>query len=67
MNDYQIKQLEIMENFLKDLNRETASFVLKGVTALMLCYDLDRFSEDIDFDGTIEKIKPYVEKFCFKN
>lgn len=67
MNDYQIKQLEIMENFLKDLNRETASFVLKGGTALMLCYDLDRFSEDIDFDGTIEKIKPYVEKFCFKN
>ncbi len=25
--------------------------VLKGGTALLLCYDLDRFSEDLDFDA----------------
>lgn len=26
--------------------------VLKGGTALLLCYGLDRFSEDLDFDGS---------------
>jgi predicted nucleotidyltransferase component of viral defense system len=25
--------------------------VLKGGTALLLCYDLDRHSEDLDFDS----------------
>lgn len=30
--------------------QETKPFVLKGGTALMIAYGLDRFSEDLDFD-----------------
>ncbi|MBR6299155.1 MAG: nucleotidyl transferase AbiEii/AbiGii toxin family protein, partial [Candidatus Gastranaerophilales bacterium] len=33
-------------------------------TALAKCYNLNRFSEDIDLDATKEDIKPYIKKFC---
>ncbi len=37
--------------------------VLKGGTALLLCYGLDRFSEDLDFDAPKKfKIAGRVEK-----
>lgn len=38
---------EVMVDCLNYLNRFTDQFVLKGSTALMLCYGLNRFSEDI--------------------
>lgn len=51
MNDWQEKHHEIIDNFLKSLNTETNQFILKGGTALLTCYGLDRFSEDIDLDA----------------
>jgi len=41
---------EFMNNISKTMNKNSNEFVLKGGTALMLCYGLDRFSEDIDLD-----------------
>ena len=57
----------IMEQFLSVLNHNTDKYVLKGGTALMLCYGLDRFSEDIDLDGSNDYIKEIVHKFCTDN
>jgi len=36
------------------ISKDNSSIVLKGGTALMLCYGLERFSEDIDLDSTIK-------------
>ena len=40
--------------------------VLKGGTALMKCYGLDRFSEDLDFDALRPKVSTVrlVQRFC---
>lgn len=46
----------------------TAPLILKGGTALMFCYGLDRFSEDLDFDATAHtNTEGYVRSFCSKN
>lgn len=51
MGDWRhVHELET-RSFLGFLNQQGAGYVLKGGTALMLCYGLDRFSEDIDLDG----------------
>ena len=42
---------KVIIDFLNYLNSQTDQFILKGGTALMLCYGLNRFSEDIDLDG----------------
>lgn len=55
---------EVIEQFLNYLNSETKDFILKGGTSLMMCYGLDRFSEDIDLDSTNKTIEKYIEKFC---
>ena len=44
-------QIERLEVFKKILNKIGDNFVLKGGTALLLYYGLDRFSEDIDLDA----------------
>lgn len=41
--------VEIMRSIAKDMH--DLPMVLKGGTALLLCYGLDRFSEDLDFDS----------------
>ncbi|TXH56088.1 MAG: nucleotidyl transferase AbiEii/AbiGii toxin family protein [Bacteroidia bacterium] len=41
--------IEIMQAVVKDFS--DLPIVLKGGTALLLCYGLDRFSEDLDFDA----------------
>lgn len=41
--------VRIMQAIAKDLS--DLPMVLKGGTALLLCYGLDRFSEDLDFDA----------------
>ena len=41
---------EFTNNLNKNMNKNSGEFVLKDGTALMLCYELDRFSEDIDLD-----------------
>ena len=47
MNTARMRHIEIMRNFLTELNKETDTFILKGGTSLLLAYGLDRFSEDI--------------------
>ncbi|MCH8520291.1 MAG: nucleotidyl transferase AbiEii/AbiGii toxin family protein [Nanoarchaeota archaeon] len=46
------------------------SFVFKGGTSLMICYNLDRFSEDLDFnivkDVNIDKVLKEVVTFFHK-
>lgn len=50
--------------FLEYLNSESDGFILKGGTALMACYELDRFSEDIDLDGKRRNLEDFVKRFC---
>lgn len=70
MADWKAKHAEIEKKFLNYLCSETDNFILKGGTALYLCYGLTRFSEDIDLDGKNFNVKgkleirPYVENFC---
>ena len=59
---------KVIRSFLADLNSTSDSYILKGGTALMLCYGLNRFSEDIDLDSTDRKtIHSVVDRFCKKN
>ena len=64
--DWQNKHYEVISEFLKSLNQKTDDFVLKGGTSLMMCYGLDRFSEDIDLDGkrNTKSIDKIVKDFC---
>ncbi len=64
---WQRKHYEVLKEFVNYLNKRTGGFVLKGGTALMLCYGLDRFSEDIDFDSTETECEEYVKGYCEKN
>ena len=54
----------LIERFLLYINAQDTQYVLKGGTALMECYGLDRFSEDIDLDGRGGSIKKYVDHFA---
>lgn len=56
----------VINTFLEYLNKESKDFVLKGGTALMKCYKLDRFSEDIDLDSTNSNLIKYVDAFTKK-
>lgn len=65
MENWRIKHAETIEKFLKYLNRNSDDYILKGGTSLMMCYNLDRFSEDIDLDCVRSKqIKTIVNDFC---
>ena len=46
----QAEHLEVMTEICHFFNSKGLPMVLKGGTALKLCYGLDRFSEDLDFD-----------------
>lgn len=67
--DWRDLHYRVICDFVSELNRYYRDLVLKGGTSLMLCYGLDRFSEDIDFDavrgGTV--IQGFVEQFCKKH
>jgi predicted nucleotidyltransferase component of viral defense system len=43
---------QIMQAICEIIHDEGKPLVLKGGTALLLGYDLQRFSEDLDFDLT---------------
>jgi len=58
---------EMVSSFVKYLNENADSYVLKGGTALYLCYHLDRFSEDIDLDGKEKGLPALVKEFCDEN
>jgi len=64
--EWQKRHGEVISSFLNYLNGETDNFILKGGTALMTCYNLDRFSEDIDLDGKDKLIGELVSAFCQK-
>jgi hypothetical protein len=51
MNDWRQAHGGTIRDFLSYLNEKSGGFILKGDTALSLCYQLDRFSEDIGLDG----------------
>lgn len=54
---------EIMIDFLDYLNGCGEKFVLKGGTALMLCYGLPRFSDKIELEGKNEKFFELLDRF----
>jgi predicted nucleotidyltransferase component of viral defense system len=52
MNEWQQRRVEFMKNIAQEVTASTNdALVLKGGTSLLLAYGLDRFSEDMDFDG----------------
>ncbi len=66
--DWRESHGKVIHDFLQCLNKQTDAYVLKGGTSLMMCYNLDRFSEDIDLDSTNKsRIKKIVESFCVEN
>lgn len=66
LEKWQNQHSRIIDEFLFFLNQRSNDFVLKGETALLKCYGLDRFSEDIDLDGQQNDIKIVVQDFCNK-
>lgn len=63
--NWQKKHGIVIKDFLNYLNNNTDNYILKGGTSLMMCYNLDRFSEDIDLDSTDKHtIKKIVDDFC---
>lgn len=67
MKDWQIDHKKAIDDFLQYLNKQTDKFILKGGTALLECYNLNRFSEDIDLDGKSKNIEDIVKRFCLNN
>lgn len=65
---WQIKHKKVMDDFLQKLNAENSDYILKDGSSLMECYNLDRFSEDIDFDSRNKTyIKKFIHEFCWEN
>lgn len=60
----QKRHLQVISEFMVYLNHRSKLYILKGGTALMLCYNLTRFSEDIDLDGFAQDINDIVDEFC---
>ena len=59
---------KVINALLVELNKSTGDYVLKGGTALMECYGLNRFSEDIDLDSNNhEFITGFIDAFCKNN
>lgn len=68
VENWQFRHGEVIGSFLKDLNKKTDAFILKGGTSLKLCYGLDRFSEDIDLDvRKRQDLIGFVDDFCKRN
>ena len=65
--EWRKKHQQIMTEFLHFLNENSNNFVLKGGTALRLCYKLARFSVDIYLDAKHEQIQNILDAFCKKN
>lgn len=66
-SDWKAVHLTAINTFLSELNKKYNDFYLKGGTSLMLCYNLDRFSEDIDLDSRNKNINKFVDEFCRKH
>lgn len=68
-NDWRDLHGRVLKDFIIYLNRMCSNYILKGGTSLMLCYGLNRFSEDIDLDAlhTTKGIEGIVNNFCQQN
>ena len=67
MPDWRKQHGTVIADFLRELNKQSSSYVLKGGTSLMMCYGLDRFSEDVDLDSRDKRsIFKIVSSFCDK-
>jgi hypothetical protein len=64
MSEWQQERAEVIASFLAYLNEKNSDYVLKGETALLMCYGLDRNSEDVDLDGKAPGIAEIVKDFC---
>jgi len=58
---------KVMADFLNYCNKRSDKYILKDGTALMFCYNLDRFSEDIDLDGLDKSIEKIVTDYAKNN
>lgn len=63
MSDWRTSHFNLMKSFVMYINKVSDKFILKGGTSLLMCYNLDRFSEDLDFDGFDISFLDYVKKF----
>lgn len=65
-NDWRDLHGTVIKTFINYLNAQTCSYILKGGTSLMLCYNLSRFSEDIDLDAlhTKQGLENIIKAFC---
>lgn len=53
---------DVIHQFLKQMNTVSSSFILKGGTALMECYGLDRFSKvEISYRNMLISSDSYIE------
>lgn len=52
-SDHQVVHRRLMQAICETIHSEDKPLVLKGGTALLLGYNLQRFSEDLDFDLTV--------------
>lgn len=65
LKNWQIKHDELIKTFMNFMNKQTDQFILKGGTALYLCYGLTRFSEDIDLDARSNiNLFNIIDRFC---
>lgn len=65
LNHIQHIQKNVMYDLLKFINKYDKQIsVLKGGTALMFGYYLDRFSEDIDLDSTNTHLEKIIKEYC---
>lgn len=61
------KHKDTIEKILSEINKKSCAYVLKGGTSLMECYELTRFSEDIDLDSCDkEAIFEIIDSACEK-
>lgn len=65
----QNEHIKIMQSVMTEI--KNLPLVLKGGTSLLLCYGLDRFSEDLDLDGIkklniINKLKSVFNRVALK-
>ena len=64
MNNWEKNHGAIIDAFVSHLSENSDDYVLKGGTALCLCYSLDRFSVDINLDGKSKGLVQIVSDFC---
>lgn len=68
-SDGQDARKAIICKFIQYLNSVSSNYILKGNTALALCYGSTRFSDDFVLDALcgLEEITNIVEQFCTLN